>query len=369
MNGAPGDAAVDANDEGGAYDANLEWLHCNKCNSYDHDLPLSHGQHSNISRRPVRPMYITQCGHVFCLPCLAETSRGSFRGDTIPNHLCPLCGSEGAVVRISTDMPPEVERIVAPAVNLLEEGVRVYKFQYANAIKLIQMLKKKSESQAGLLTQIKPTLEETKALSQDHIREMSVPNMGPSRISIPPSRGSNGSTEAIYGGGSPTTQSSTSDPRSSLDGTRRPASVQGVAGGYGVSHGNEQDAHRRDGKHKKSTPSISKPHQVVICEPHRSPANDSSRIFGGMMDVDPRVQPSPRMMAASSSSSSGAASPRRSQSFPSADLGAQQQQQEQGKVEAWNKCETDVNEWRRSSGHESRSWDAETGDWWEVFRP
>ncbi|KAJ3193865.1 hypothetical protein HK101_003945 [Irineochytrium annulatum] len=146
-------------------DPTLEWLHCNRCWFFDHAVNRTQ-QHQQHRQEP-RTFFVTQCGHVVCQLCMAEVTRGRV-DSTLMNCPCPVCGANGAIVALAgelttSEMPPEIERIISPAVALLEDGMKMLKFQMSNSVKLLRILKRKCDSQSRLLMQIKPSVEQTKA--------------------------------------------------------------------------------------------------------------------------------------------------------------------------------------------------------------
>ncbi|KAJ3095048.1 hypothetical protein HDU97_007330 [Phlyctochytrium planicorne] len=59
-------------------------------------------------------------------------------------------------------MPAEMERVLSPPANILEEAMKIHKFQYHNAIRLIKHLKTKVEKTNRILSDTRPALLEHK---------------------------------------------------------------------------------------------------------------------------------------------------------------------------------------------------------------
>ncbi|TPX43411.1 hypothetical protein SeMB42_g04725 [Synchytrium endobioticum] len=156
-----------------AYDPDLEWLHCNKCTSFDHGSST---------------FYLSQCGHIICQSCL-DTNQQRHGSSTSSNNrpgaaakinapnvhdqpdddaalleaTCPVCGKLCALVVVGAEnTSPEVERLFLPTARSLDEIAKIHKLQYGNAIKLIRALKAKVFKQTTLLEQVKPTLDQTR---------------------------------------------------------------------------------------------------------------------------------------------------------------------------------------------------------------
>ncbi|KAJ3091569.1 hypothetical protein HK102_000050 [Quaeritorhiza haematococci] len=151
-----------------AADTALEWLHCN----------ASHGpEGSTTTTTPATPpYYVTQCGHIVCETCLqgrngprdATQNQRNPGGqmvvdiDTQSPLVCPACGATCPMIVIGNEMPPDLEMFFQPAIGMLEEALKIFKFQQSNSVKLLRALKRKVEKQAQLLTSVKPTMNATK---------------------------------------------------------------------------------------------------------------------------------------------------------------------------------------------------------------
>ena len=63
------------------------------------------------------------------------------------NHLngeykCPRCELIGPIILVGAEMPQDVERLLIPTMNHMEDLVQIFKYQYGNAVALLKHLKK-----------------------------------------------------------------------------------------------------------------------------------------------------------------------------------------------------------------------------------
>ncbi|CAG8688295.1 15376_t:CDS:2, partial [Dentiscutata heterogama] len=127
-----------------------EFLHCNACFAY---LTSSTAQETQIR------FWLTECGHVICLPCLnkhGETSQEN--SSTTTEHICPVCNAKCAAVELTDQLPPNLNMFFRPAYEIMDETADVLRFQQTNTFSLLRFLKDKVAKQKQLLDKAKDEL-------------------------------------------------------------------------------------------------------------------------------------------------------------------------------------------------------------------
>ncbi|KAI8622379.1 hypothetical protein BC830DRAFT_673605 [Chytriomyces sp. MP71] len=139
-------------------DAHLSYLHCNRCGFCAHSVRLDADEGLPTTMSGETHLFVAQCSHLLCSNCLNPPP--GFNGRSSVAHTCPLCNATSAIVRLDDQIPPDVSKIISPCMEGLENAMECAKFQFGNAVALIQYLKTCRNTQvAALKTAIKTHVE------------------------------------------------------------------------------------------------------------------------------------------------------------------------------------------------------------------
>ncbi|KAJ3297969.1 hypothetical protein HDU79_001305 [Rhizoclosmatium sp. JEL0117] len=138
-----------------AKDAQLQYLHCNRFLSSE--FARSYSNHSTkrcgfanhglgLASRDTTgtlsiALFVAQCSHILCSNCLESPPPPDFDGRTSMAHKCQLCQATSALVKLDSEMPDDVKKIINPFIEAIENALEVAKFQYGNATSLIRFFK------------------------------------------------------------------------------------------------------------------------------------------------------------------------------------------------------------------------------------
>ncbi|KAL2911862.1 hypothetical protein HK105_208642 [Polyrhizophydium stewartii] len=134
---------------GNGGETTFEWLHCNRQAAIRMPRDPPHFNHPLQRHLAPQRFHVGECGHIACSACLQRASLSYDPSGGLPaarhdgdSHgpldisICPACSKPVQMI------PAEVERVLSPMPSVLDDAVRVARFQHDNALALIRSLKR-----------------------------------------------------------------------------------------------------------------------------------------------------------------------------------------------------------------------------------